>query len=302
MTERFTIGQMAEVNHVTKKTLMLYHKHGLLVPEDVDPQTGYRYYTLEQCSTLDMIQQLKQVGLSLAQIRDVMDRKDVAYMQSLIREQVTRMRREMTELELSLSTARGLVGTCDTYLSKPKCYDITLEYIPRRRVLYYEVTPYVVQKQWVENPGLSNWEKSLRSIKQQLLEEGHPLVLFHNVGCVVSQESLSSRNFICTGGYIFCPAPVGGRETWLDGGYCLCATIDKTFDEDGRHLENLWMNKLMDVIEDQGYSVRGDYYCEILAETPAFFYQGRDMMMRCIIPVDVHNPEVSPYYMKNEIR
>jgi ATP-dependent Clp protease ATP-binding subunit ClpC len=118
-----------------------------------------------------MIQQLKQVGLSLSQIKDVMDKQDVAYMQSLIREQVARMRREMTELELALSTARGLVSTCDTYLSKPQCYDITLEYIPRRRVLYYGVTPYVVQKQWVENPGLSNWEKSLRENRETVDEE-----------------------------------------------------------------------------------------------------------------------------------
>ena len=108
--ERFTIGQMAEVNHVTKKTLMIYHKHGLLVPEEVDPQTGYRYYTLEQCSTLDMIQQLKQVGLSLSQIKDVMDKQDVAYMQSLIREQVARMRREMTELDLALVHRRAKVA------------------------------------------------------------------------------------------------------------------------------------------------------------------------------------------------
>lgn len=300
MMESLSIGQMAEFNHVTKKTLMLYHKYGLLVPENIDPQTGYRYYSLGQCSTLDMIQQLKQVGLSLAQIKDVMDRQDVAYMQSLIRDQISRMRREISELELSLSTARGLVETCDTYLSRPPCYDITLEYIPRRRVLYYRINPYRVQKQWQENPGLSNWEKGLRSIKQQLLDEGHPLVLFHNVGCVVSRESLLSRSFLCTGGYIFCPRPVGGREMWLDDGYCLCVTIDRTFDENGRHLENLWMNRLMDVIEDQGYAVRGDYYCEIIAETPAFFYTGRDMMMRCIIPVDVHNPEISPYYRKNE--
>ena len=300
--ERFTIGQMAEVNHVTKKTLMIYHKLGLLVPEDVDPQTGYRYYSLNQCSTLDMIQQLKQIGLSLAQIREIMDRRDVGYMQELIREQIARMRREITELELSLSTARGLVDMCDTYLSKPALEEISLEYVPRRRVLRYDVEPYVVQKQWVENPGLSNWEKRLRSIKQQLIADGYPLVLFHNVGCVVSRESLPSRNFVCTAGYIFCPGPVGGRETWLEEGYCLCVTIDRTFDEDGCHMENKHMNRLMDVIEEQGYAVRGDYYCEILAETPAFFYQGRDMMMRLIIPVEVRNPEISPYYRRNEFR
>ena len=52
MTDLFTIGQMAEYNHVTKKALMIYQKHGLLAPEKVDPETGYRYYTLQQCPAL----------------------------------------------------------------------------------------------------------------------------------------------------------------------------------------------------------------------------------------------------------
>lgn len=53
--ELLTIGQMAERNCVTKKTLRLYHEKGLLVPEHVDEENGRRYYTSGQSYQLDLI-------------------------------------------------------------------------------------------------------------------------------------------------------------------------------------------------------------------------------------------------------
>ena len=40
--QKLSIGQMAELNHVSEQTLRLYDKEGLLVPRCVDPVTGYR--------------------------------------------------------------------------------------------------------------------------------------------------------------------------------------------------------------------------------------------------------------------
>ena len=37
-----TIGQMAELNHVTTQTLRLYDREGLLKPEFQDKSNGYR--------------------------------------------------------------------------------------------------------------------------------------------------------------------------------------------------------------------------------------------------------------------
>lgn len=53
-------GKFAELNCITKKTLRLYHGMGLLKPHRVDEETGYRFYSYDQCSTIDMIQQLQQ--------------------------------------------------------------------------------------------------------------------------------------------------------------------------------------------------------------------------------------------------
>ena len=69
----FKIGEMAELNHVSTQTLRLYAKNKLLEPEYMDPETGYRYYTLEQCAKLDLIRALKSCRLSLERIKEIFD-------------------------------------------------------------------------------------------------------------------------------------------------------------------------------------------------------------------------------------
>ena len=53
------IGEMAELNHISTQTLRLYSKNKLLEPQYMDAETGYRYYTWDQCAKLDLIRALK---------------------------------------------------------------------------------------------------------------------------------------------------------------------------------------------------------------------------------------------------
>ena len=69
-----SIGKMAEMNHLTVATLRLYDEMGLLVPRFTDPDTGYRYYDIAQNARLDMIAYMKELGMSLAEIRDVLQK------------------------------------------------------------------------------------------------------------------------------------------------------------------------------------------------------------------------------------
>ena len=45
MKELFTIGEMAELFQINIRTLRYYDDIGLLRPETVNPETGYRYYS-----------------------------------------------------------------------------------------------------------------------------------------------------------------------------------------------------------------------------------------------------------------
>lgn len=66
------IGDFARIARVTVKTLRHYACEGLLEPVYIDRYSGYRYYTLDQLPTLNRILALKDLGFSLAQIRQLM--------------------------------------------------------------------------------------------------------------------------------------------------------------------------------------------------------------------------------------
>ena len=63
------IGKMAEINHISIATLRLYDEIDLLKPAYIDPESKYRYYTIEQNARLDLIAYMKDLGMSLKEIQ-----------------------------------------------------------------------------------------------------------------------------------------------------------------------------------------------------------------------------------------
>lgn len=73
----FTIGQLSKICQVTTKTLRHYEKLGLLVPTRNETGNQYRYYTSEQVQRLRQILFLKELGLPLKTIKQVIDDKEI---------------------------------------------------------------------------------------------------------------------------------------------------------------------------------------------------------------------------------
>src|SRR5215469_14722216 len=67
----FSIGEFARFGAVSVRTLRHYDEIGLLRPARVDPETGYRCYTPAQLGQLNRIIALKELGLSLAQAKQL---------------------------------------------------------------------------------------------------------------------------------------------------------------------------------------------------------------------------------------
>ncbi|MBN1411701.1 MAG: MerR family transcriptional regulator [Spirochaetales bacterium] len=65
----FKIGDFSRLSFVTVKTLRYYDEIGLLKPVRVDRFTGYRYYSADQLPRLNYIIALKNLGLSLDEIK-----------------------------------------------------------------------------------------------------------------------------------------------------------------------------------------------------------------------------------------
>jgi DNA-binding transcriptional MerR regulator/effector-binding domain-containing protein len=67
------IGEFARLGTVSVRALRHYDEIGLLRPAKVDPDTGYRGYWAEQLGQLNRIVALKELGLSLAQVKQLLD-------------------------------------------------------------------------------------------------------------------------------------------------------------------------------------------------------------------------------------
>ena len=57
---------------VSIRTLRHYEEEGLLLPAQVDAETGYRYYRADQLMLIHRVGAMRDIGLSIAQIRQLL--------------------------------------------------------------------------------------------------------------------------------------------------------------------------------------------------------------------------------------
>ncbi|WP_433650734.1 MerR family transcriptional regulator [Micromonospora zamorensis] len=98
----FTIGDFARLGRVSVRMLRHYDSIGLLRPASVDPHTGYRFYRADQLRRLNRVIALKELGLTLEQVRAIVDDAvDVAELRGMLR-----LRRSQLAEQLAADTAR----------------------------------------------------------------------------------------------------------------------------------------------------------------------------------------------------
>lgn len=64
-----SIGEFSKICRVSTKTLRYYAEIGLINPEEINPENGYRYYSIKQLETMLIINRLKAYEISLEEIK-----------------------------------------------------------------------------------------------------------------------------------------------------------------------------------------------------------------------------------------
>ena len=76
----FSIGTIGKMFHLSVSSLRHYEAIGLLTPEYIDPESGYRYYSTRQFEVLNTIRYLRALDMPLQEISDFMENRDVERM------------------------------------------------------------------------------------------------------------------------------------------------------------------------------------------------------------------------------
>lgn len=104
-----SIGDFSRATHMSVKMLRNYHEIGLLEPAAVDPQTGYRRYSLEQIPSAQVIRRFRALDMPLDRIRAVLAAPDLEERNTQIAEHLATLEAELSRTQEAVTSLRELL-------------------------------------------------------------------------------------------------------------------------------------------------------------------------------------------------
>jgi DNA-binding transcriptional MerR regulator len=104
-----SIGEFAQLTHLSIRTLRRYHDTGLLAPAGVDDATGYRYYAAEQIPAAQVIHRLRQLDVPLAEVQRVLSSHDPDERADLIARHLQRLEDQLERTRAAVASLQRLL-------------------------------------------------------------------------------------------------------------------------------------------------------------------------------------------------
>lgn len=179
----FKIGEVARIFNISMGTIRHYEKAGLLKPEYVDEESGYRYYSDRQFEVLNTIRYLRVLDMSLEEIADFLKDRDIDVIEEKLENQKALIARKQHELELvSRKIDHRLEQIRDAVQSE---LDVIRECtIPASRIVWMR-----------DSLKLSTYLDLEEQIRILQKNQSQPLVFMGKVGVGISQETLLAGQY-----------------------------------------------------------------------------------------------------------
>lgn len=178
-----TIGEFSNICKVSAKTLRYYAEIGLIHPEQIDPENGYRYYSIEQLETMLFINRLKSYNFSLEEIKTIRSTeglRDEALCLALmkkekeIKKQVREYQKTLEQLNQDISNLKQ----GNSIMSYMENINIRLTEVPEMYLL--SIRKMVHEYEFPEEYGKCYGQLFKKIKDKRLTPTAPPMVLFHS--------------------------------------------------------------------------------------------------------------------------
>lgn len=168
------IGRFSEMTRLSIKALRLYDEMKLLEPAQVDPSTGYRYYTPGQANRGEAIRRLRSLDMPLDDIREVLAAEpDVA--RKLLDEHRRRLEDELARGEAMLDFLSNIIEGKERLMP----YEVSIKEIPDQSVAAIREHVSMGTIEEAIAAGFSGIVQALNSRGTDIA--GTPFIIYHDV-------------------------------------------------------------------------------------------------------------------------
>ncbi|HDR8110607.1 TPA: MerR family transcriptional regulator [Bacillus cereus] len=245
LNKRFTIGEMAKMHNIAESTLRYYDEKGIFHPSIVDPQTNYRYYTIDQFSLLDTIKFLRQLNIPLKEIKKYIDERNPTYALNLLEKQQEMMLKKQREIEYALAKMEHRIHLIKKAM-KAETDRILIKKIPKRKITAIAVAPNTTDDMF--DYYIHSLQKNMKQMDDSLFSG--------DIGVTISKKAFMQKEFQAYSSVFilldYMPYQVHSSDS-IKAGMFACAYHHGSYEETGETYK-----KLMEYINQEGYEISGD--------------------------------------------
>jgi DNA-binding transcriptional MerR regulator len=263
-----SIGEFSNVCKVSTKTLRYYAEIGLLLPQHINNENGYRYYAIEQLESMLFINRLKLYPFSLEEIKSILD----TFQDEEILLAIEKKKAEMIkQLEMYSKTIEQM-DTDIINLKKGKSMMSYLDTIDIRVVTVPSMYLLSVRKLVDEKEFSEAYANSFGSLFTKMQQEkisliGPPMVLFHDQ----EYEPLGLDTEFAI--------PINNSDREFCPGLCIRTVLHGTYSQ----LPSVYA-KQREWMDKEGYESNGPLY-EVYVKDPSEISDEKELITEVFCPI-----------------
>lgn len=271
MKEFVSISDMAKLHNISRQTLIHYDKIGLFKPMHTD-ENGYRHYTHRQVPFLREICFLKDIGISLQDIKKHFQERNPQNASALLSERKKIIDNEIFRLNKLRTHVNQRINIYDSYEEVIKHIEVPfIKNIPKREGVFVEFGKHP------QKPDLH-----LATMKAWRYLAQYEMLVSNGFGTVIRQESLNKADMMEGAGvYVLLPYPepdMDNIKTMPAGDYLCMYKYGMPYD-----LEHL--RYMLDIVKQNGYQIQGDIFDVCLLDTT--FYKDMNDKDFCVVQIPI---------------
>ncbi|MBZ9607595.1 MerR family transcriptional regulator [Clostridium estertheticum] len=246
MGTNFSIGEMSKLQNISVQTLRYYDKIGLLKPSYIDEKSRYRYYSAKHFVILNSIKQCKAMGLSLDEIKELIE--NYTSFDSILN--IISKQKEMIDTKIKdLNTVKNNISFLEKRIKnslKEGINDVFIKYNKERKFKKYNNT-----KRYTEEFEI-NLSEILVSMEQKYSSSIKELAFAVSYEDIKKYNELIYNNMLING--FECVTNDDNLITLPKGEY-----ITLNFDDDYNDTSKYYKS-LIEYIDRNNIEVSGDFY------------------------------------------
>jgi DNA-binding transcriptional MerR regulator/effector-binding domain-containing protein len=269
-----SIGEFSKMCSVSTKTLRYYDEIGLMKPDEINLENGYRYYSVKQLKKMLFINRLKSYQFSLEEIKHILELEEdqlTEILRSALHHKKIAIQEKMTALEYTLHKMSRDISNLDKDIPMMDYVDsIEVQLVETKSMNLLSMRRMVSSDDCAFGYGKYFSRLYEKSATEKLALLSKPMTIYH------------SPEYNPDGYDIEFAIWVGetAKETReLPGGLCTKAILKGPYSE----LTSVYA-KLREWIEEEGYQLRDSPY-EVYVTDPNQATTSEDIVTEVYFPV-----------------